>query len=224
MRWQYRSDRARNTEHKLERREALLAAARELWDMGTYESTTMAGIGQRAGVSKATVYLYFDTKEQLLLEILREKLESWFSAIDAALDASFGSWSSDRAAREIALSFEGRRSLVRLLSALEAVIEYNVDVDTLRVFKRWLAGRMTATGQRLERRITFLRPGDGVRILVQMRAFLLGLAVMTSPSPAVERVIADDRTLSMFALDFDREFTDGLRTLLRGYEAGGAAT
>ena len=68
--------RARNTEHKLERREALLSAARELWDLGTYESTTMAGIGQRAGVSKATVYLYFDTKEQLLLEILREKLDA----------------------------------------------------------------------------------------------------------------------------------------------------
>jgi len=211
--------RARNTEHKLERREALLSAARELWDLGTYESTTMAGIGQRAGVSKATVYLYFDTKEQLLLEILREKLDAWFSAIDGALDASFGSWSADRAAREIALSFEGRRSLVRLLSALETVIEYNVDVDTLRVFKRWLAGRMQATGQRLERRIAFLRPGEGVRLLMQMRALLLGLAMMANPSPAVERVIADDRSLSFFSIDFDREFTDALRALLRGYEA-----
>lgn len=216
--------RARNTEHKLERREALLAAAREIWDLGSYESTTMAGIGQRAGVSKATVYLYFDTKEQLLLEILREKLEDWFTALDGALDSSFGSWSSDRAAREIALSFEGRRSLVRLLSSLESVIEHNVDVDTLRVFKRWFAGRTSATGQRLERRLTFLRQGEGVHLILQIRAFVLGLAMLSAPSPATERVIADDRSLALFALDFDREFTDGLRTLFRGYEAGGSAS
>lgn len=54
-------------------RKAIVGAALRLWtergfDAG-FESTTMDQIGERAGVSRATVYYYFPKKEDILREI-----------------------------------------------------------------------------------------------------------------------------------------------------------
>lgn len=51
------------------KREAIIAAARTLFAKQGYEETTIAEIARAAGVGVGTVYLYFENKRQILVEI-----------------------------------------------------------------------------------------------------------------------------------------------------------
>jgi len=52
----------------------LLSAALELFVERGYSATRLEDIAQRAGVSKGTLYLYFETKEELLKAVVRQAL------------------------------------------------------------------------------------------------------------------------------------------------------
>jgi AcrR family transcriptional regulator len=53
------------------RREAILAAAKAVFEEVGFEQATMSEITARVGGSKATLYRYFDSKEALFLELVR---------------------------------------------------------------------------------------------------------------------------------------------------------
>ncbi len=59
-----------------ERRKELIDAARELFLEQGYEQTTMNNIAQRAGVAQGTFYIYFSSKQDVLMAIMQELLEA----------------------------------------------------------------------------------------------------------------------------------------------------
>jgi len=64
-RWKRRKD-ARHGE--------IVAAALELFVERGYEATKLADVARRAGVTKGTLYLYFDSKEALFKAVVRETI------------------------------------------------------------------------------------------------------------------------------------------------------
>ncbi len=70
------------------RRQAILDAAAEVFQETGFERTTMAAICERLGYSKATLYNYFASKEELFLAVVFGATEAEFQAMLAALDAS----------------------------------------------------------------------------------------------------------------------------------------
>lgn len=60
---------AAKTEEALNKRQAIIEAARELFAKQGYENTTIAQIARAAGVAVGTVYLYFQNKRQVLLHV-----------------------------------------------------------------------------------------------------------------------------------------------------------
>ncbi|MFC0128943.1 TetR/AcrR family transcriptional regulator [Ralstonia solanacearum] len=53
------------------RREAILAAAKDVFEEVGFEQATMSEITARVGGSKATLYRYFESKEALFMELVR---------------------------------------------------------------------------------------------------------------------------------------------------------
>jgi AcrR family transcriptional regulator len=53
----------------LDKRQAILRAARELFASQGYDDTTIAQVAQAAGVAVGTVYLYFENKHDILVEV-----------------------------------------------------------------------------------------------------------------------------------------------------------
>ena len=93
--------RARKAEDKEGRRRLILGAARELWARATYATFNMAEVAERAGLAKGTVYIYFATKEALLLDLLHEELAGWRDVLYARLDQGC-TWSPELTARPLA--------------------------------------------------------------------------------------------------------------------------
>ena len=70
------------------RRQAILDAAAEVFQETGFERTTMAAICERLGYSKATLYNYFASKEELFSAVVFEATEAEFQATLESLDAT----------------------------------------------------------------------------------------------------------------------------------------
>ena len=72
---------------KVERREAILAAALEEFSASGFAATRLDDVAKRAGVAKGTIYLYFRDKESLFQELVRTMLSPVVGALEAARTA-----------------------------------------------------------------------------------------------------------------------------------------
>src|SRR5215469_2451251 len=67
----------------LDKRQAILAAARDLFPDQGYDETTIAMIAHRAGVAVGTVYLYFQNKHDILVEVCLDLNAAIMAAIQS---------------------------------------------------------------------------------------------------------------------------------------------
>ena len=133
--------RARTNEQKELRRQTILTAAAELFSEVGFEAFSMAALGRRAGVVKGTLYLYFESREEVLLALHGQKLTAWRGAVEAAL-------ADARSDKQFAALLYGTAyadpALLGLMSRLDSVIEHNVSITTLIDAKRLMARERSA--------------------------------------------------------------------------------
>ena len=79
------------TRRKHARPEEITASALELFVERGYAGTRLEDVAARAGVSKGTLYLYFENKEELLKAVVREGLASPIAEIRSRVDQFDGS-------------------------------------------------------------------------------------------------------------------------------------
>lgn len=70
------------------RRQAILDVAAQAFQELGFERTSMSGICARVGGSKATLYNYFPSKEELFFEVIFLSVEAEFDAVHNAIDAT----------------------------------------------------------------------------------------------------------------------------------------
>jgi AcrR family transcriptional regulator len=75
-------------EHRQQRLDAILEAAREIVLDDGVDSLTFAGVAARAGLARNSLYEYFDTREALLLALLEAELPAWINAIEKSMAAA----------------------------------------------------------------------------------------------------------------------------------------
>ena len=80
--------RARRPEQKQQRREEILAAARELALADGVRSVSLAGIAALAGIDKSALLRYFETREQIFLELTAREWPAWVQALHDGLDGA----------------------------------------------------------------------------------------------------------------------------------------
>jgi AcrR family transcriptional regulator len=209
--------RARTSDDKNARREQLLSAALELWNETTFSSFTMLDVAARAGLAKGTTYLYFKTKEELLLALLTQELEDWFHALNNTLQPGTD-WNAKRAARTISASFQERLVLTQLITIQASILEHNISSDRALEFKQFLLQHAAQTSALLEQRLSFLRPGEGIWVLQTLNALVIGLGQLSDPSAVVHDVL-ERPELQALQVHFDTHLRNALEAVLTGMES-----
>jgi AcrR family transcriptional regulator len=125
--------RARTNEQKSFRREQILAAAHTLLTESGYDGFAMAPLARRANVAKGTLYLYFTTREEVLLALCTRYVDQWIEALRPELRA--GMTEGDYAEHFFATAY-GVENLMCLIARLEQTIEHNVAIDRFIETKR----------------------------------------------------------------------------------------
>jgi AcrR family transcriptional regulator len=71
------NQRARSEEQKTLRRNAVLKVAELYFLEVGYEAFSMSHLAKKAGVAKGTLYLYFETREEIFLTLYEQSLIRW---------------------------------------------------------------------------------------------------------------------------------------------------
>ena len=90
---------------------------------------TMGELGRRSGVSKANIYRYFESREEVLLQLLVVELGAFVVSLERSLPATVDQL--DAVADRLARGYLARPLLCQLLSMMSAVLEHNVSAPAL---------------------------------------------------------------------------------------------
>lgn len=204
-----------SAEQKAARADTIAAAALTLHRELRFDEWTVAQVARRAGVAKGTVFLYYDSKEALGLAIAQRLLGDWYDAVDAELERAGAPLTPAMVAQLLTRTLESRRPLRRTLSLVGPVFEHRAGRGAVAAYREWRLGRSSETGRRLERALGFLKPGEGVRLLLLIQALVIGYHSMAEPS-AVTGAVLEDEALQPLRVDFARAVAEAIWIQLEG--------
>ena len=122
------NQRARSLEQKALRRRAVLQVAETyLLEVG-YESFSMSKLAKKIGLAKGTLYLYFQTREELFLTLYDQSLIRWSQTF---IDELSDSMTSKAYSQKLFSTASADGTFLPLLIRLENMIEHNVAIPRL---------------------------------------------------------------------------------------------
>ncbi len=214
--------RARSSEQKSERREEILAAAEALLRERSYYGISIADVAKKAGMAKGTVFLYFKTKEEVFFHIASREFENWFDAMDLlfAEACAAGKKAPEAAVMDALRRILTQNPLLPQLSAiLHVVLEQNIGYKEARDFKKNLLDRLARTGALLEKCLSYLSPGHGVKLLLWVYGLIIGFTHMASPAPIMRKIYEKEPELRQMQIDFNEHLFGALSAILDGCKA-----
>ena len=127
--------RARSDEHKEERLSQIKEATAELFANCPYSEITLTTIAEKLGQSRANLYKYVTTNEEIFLEISAEKMSAYYGSLLSAFPGG-NNFKSDMITEVWAGIVNANQDYMRYVSYLNSVIETNVTVERLAIFKK----------------------------------------------------------------------------------------
>ena len=205
--------RATVPEAKSERRAAILQAAVGLLREAPLGVFSVDELARRAGLAKGTVYLYFGTREEVLLAVHAERAQCLFDALEHALTAPKAD--ARRIAREVVRHLKSHPEFLPLAANCRGMLETNIGAETALAYKRAIGARLGPLGARVERIYPRLARGQGVALLMASYGLMLGLWQIADPPECLEPAMALPE-MRVFRVDFEKQLTSALVNLWEG--------
>jgi AcrR family transcriptional regulator len=209
--------RARSPEHKAQRREAILAAATRLARRDGVRAVSLSDIAAEVGIHKSALLRYFETREQIFLELTGRSWREWAHATTAAL-ATVSPDDEAAVAAVLADSFASRPLLCDLIPHTALTLERHVSPDAVRAYKVTSLGAVENAAASLAGPLPSLN-AENRRELVSTLALLAGaMYQIATPPPALAELYATDPQLGHALLDQPVRLQRAAQVMIRGLQ------
>ena len=208
-------ERARDEAQKQERRESILAAARQLLDTQGPDGVSLNAIGRAADLSKSNLYRYFESREAILARVFLDDHSMWVRNVERALAPLSGQGTARAIAEAVIGEAIAMPRLGMLGAILASVLERNICEQAVVDIKLELSDAGLRFGNALVAAAPRL-PATKARILVDaFYALAAGIWPAFAPSPAVQAALTHPEVRHM-AFDLDRSFITPFSLMLTG--------
>lgn len=180
--------RARSEEQKEKCMDDIKSAADRLFSREPYHSITLSKIADELGCSRTKVYQYASTKEEIFLEVCRDRLDSYFSGMMAAFPEGCG-YSPEVVAEVWSGILNAHRDYLRYSNLLFSMIETNVSVDRLASFKANYYRSLSEVSSRLAS-VLGIGKDDAESLFYDVYFHAIGLDGYLNYNPLVEEALA----------------------------------
>jgi AcrR family transcriptional regulator len=210
--------RARTDQQKLARRKLILEAAEKQFRQSGFEGFSMGVLARDANVAKGTLYLYFKTREEVLLAIYNDQLVAWFTSLAASLKVDMGDEAFAVAFFE---TMRGDPVFLELVARLDSVIEHNVSLPALIDSKQLMIAQIQQLSPIIQQSLHLSAP-QAFELLAALAALMLGAQQSDSgPSLRAEKLPLEVRELvNSFAAE--RIFIPNACRILQGMRSSKA--
>ena len=156
---------------KSARREQIVRAALELSEKAAQFSVDQ--LARRAGMAKGTVYLYFGTREEILLAVHEKQTHEVFDVVERALAAAEPSGES--VVRAGLRYLRAHPEFYPLAANCRTMLDTNIGTEAALAFKVGIGTRLERLGRRIEELYPRLKAGEGAILLMNSYALIVGL-------------------------------------------------
>jgi AcrR family transcriptional regulator len=164
------NQRARSTEQKMLRRRAVLEAAEMYFFEVGYEAFSMSKLAKNAGLAKGTLYLYFQTREELFLTLYDQSLLRWSQIF---IDDLSDSMTSKAYSQKLFSTASADGTFLPLLIRLEHMIEHNVATPRLISSKQVFIKQVEAIAEATSISLS-LSEAQAIEVVKTMGVLLIG--------------------------------------------------
>jgi AcrR family transcriptional regulator len=207
--------RARRPEQKLERRDAILGAARELALRDGVRPVSLADIAGRVGIHKSALLRYFETREQIFLELTAQAWREWTAGLHAALDDAPGGGAA-LVAGVFAESFASRPLLCDLIAHTPLNLERNVSVEAVRRYKLVSLGAVDEAAGLVRHVLAGLTQAECTEFVAVLATLAGATWQMANPGSALTELYASDPALAGACIDLEARLRRAGEIMLAG--------
>ena len=164
------NQRARSGEQKALRRRAVLEAAETYLREVGYEAFSMSKLAKKIGLSKGTLYLYFQTREEIFLTLYEQSLIRWSQVFINDLSKSM---TTNAYCQKLFSTASEDGTFLPLLIRLEHVSEHNVAIPRLINSKQVFITQVEALAEVTSISLT-LSKAQAIEVVKTMGVLLIG--------------------------------------------------
>ncbi len=199
--------RARQPEQKEERRTLLLTTARAMLEAGTpLHALSLNALAREAGMTKSNVYRYFESREAVLLELLRDEWFAWFITLSSTwTPAPAGVMPLRYLCNVMARTLAARPLLCALTSVLPSVLEQNVGERAVLEFKRTTLTFFSESALFMSTVVPGLPLESAMQIMQDGAVVLTGLYPHAHPAAVVRSALQQAPELQGFVRHFETD-------------------
>jgi AcrR family transcriptional regulator len=205
--------RAIGAEGKSERRAAIVRAAAALSSQDVLVS--MDSLARKCGLAKGTLYLYFRSREELLLAVHEKQTHEVFDVVEKALAAPGADAQSVLKAGMRYL--KAHSEFYPLAANCRYMLDTNVSMETALAFKLGIGRRLDVLGRGIESLYKGMKSGEGAALLMNSYALIIGLW-QQADTPACLREVMQRPDMKIFRIDYEKQLSGALLDL---WEAAG---
>lgn len=207
--------RARRPEHKQQRSEAILAAARTLAERDGVRAVSLADIAAAVGVHKSALLRYFETREEIYLRLAADDWRSWVAGMRAALaDLAPGDVAGVAAA--LATTLAELPLLCDLMIHAPLNLERNVSLESARTFKHAAVGSVAEIAAEVRTVLPKLTEAGAYDLVGSMSMVAAGLWQIGHPTATLLELYAEEPELGHENLPFVPTVTRFAETYIKG--------
>jgi len=195
---------------KSERRAVIVRAAAELSRRDPSCSCSVDQLAAKAGVAKGTVYLYFGSREEVLLAVHEKQSHELFDVVERALAAPAVTAAS--VVRAGLRYCRGNPQFYPLAANCRSMLDTNVSTDAALAFKLGIGKRLQTLGARIEELYAGLKAGEGAALLMNSYALIIGLW-QQADTPLSLRPVMERPEMRIFKIDFEKQLNAALLDL-----------
>jgi AcrR family transcriptional regulator len=213
--------RARRPEQKQQRQAAILDAARQLALRDGVRNVSLTDIAERVCIHKSALLRYFETREQIFLELTAQAWHEWARAVHARLDGvSPGpdgpAGPAGLVADVMARSFADRPLLCDLIPHTALNLERHVSVEAVRRYKLTSLGAIGEVVRVVHRILPELTETECTEFVSAMATLAGALWQIANPPEPLAQLYATDPELAHACVDLAPRLKRTASILLSG--------
>lgn len=156
------------------RKEEIISACKTLYKEMSFKEITIKQIAEYTSFSRASIYNYFETKEEIFLAILQKEYELWVADLNDITESN-DSMTKDEIAKALAESLEKRKLLLKLMSMNHYDMEDNSREERLVEFKVAYGASLKAVDQMIKKFCPEMSGEEREKFLYSFFPFVYGI-------------------------------------------------
>ena len=176
---------------------------------------SLTDIAARIGIHKSALLRYFETREQIFLELTAAAWRDWARALHAGLDAA-APGSAALVADVFARSFGDRPLFCDLIAHTPLNLERNVSPEAVRRYKLTSLGVVDEAAALVQRTLPTLTLAEAREFVATLASLAGSLWQIANPAPALAELYASDPALAQACVDLAPRLRRTAEILLAG--------